>query len=177
MRDISQTLSAHELSRAKILIIGLSESLRSSLVDSFCSLNCHFISSDTVYRAEAEKKTPLGTVCQRSLDQDIPVPDETVLAIWRRWFWSSKIRKSFVLEGFPSTIIQARVLDEWLETREQTIDFVFCMDAPKISEEANSPQKTLSDHYRNQGVLVEFVSTETLITFLQKKSVKLLFAS
>jgi adenylate kinase len=177
MRDIPQTLSAHEFSRAKILIIGSSGPFRGSLVDSFCSLNCHFISSDTVYRAEAERKTPLGAVCQRSLDLGLTVPDETALAIWRRWFWSSKVNRGFVLEGFPSNVSQAQVLDEWLEAREQTVDIVFVIDASKASDEIDFPWKTLSDYYRNQGTLVEVVSKEALLAFLKEKSERLQFAS
>ncbi len=177
MRDIPQTLSAHEFSRAKILIIGSSGPFRGSLVDSFRSLNCHFISSDTVYRAEAEKKTPLGAICQRSLDSGLTVPDETALAIWRRWFWSSKVNQGFVLEGFPSNVSQAQVLDEWLEAREQTFDIIFVLEASEASDETDSPWKTLSGYYRNQGALVEVVSKEALLAFLQEKSERFQFAS
>jgi adenylate kinase len=177
MRDIPQTLSAHEFSRAKILIIGSSGPFQGFLVDSFRSLNCYFISSDTVYRAEAERKTPLGAVCQRSLDSGLTVPNETALAIWRRWFWSSKVNKGFVLEGFPSNALQAQVLDEWLEAREQTIDIVFVIDATEAPDETDFSCKTLYDYYRNQGTLVEVVSKEALLAFLKEKSERLQFAS
>ena len=99
------------------------------------------------------------------------------MAIWRRWFWSSKVNKGFVLEGFPSNASQAQVLDEWLEAREQTIDIIFVIDAAEAPDETDFPCKTLYDYYRNQGTIVEVVSKEALLAFLKEKSGRLQFAS
>ncbi len=61
----------------------------------------------------------------------------------RKWFWTRKPDAGFFLEKFPATLLQAKVFDEWLETREETLDAVLLMpDAPCA----------LAEHYHMHGV-------------------------
>jgi len=53
-----------------------------------------------------------------------PGTDEAVLALMRRWFFARKPDAGFVLADFPATLLQAKVFDEWLDVRGETLDAV-----------------------------------------------------
>jgi adenylate kinase len=53
----------------------------------------------------------------------------------------------FALGGFPATLLQARIFDEWLDARDESLDAVFACG----SENTDS---ALVDYYRTHGLLV-----------------------
>ena len=65
------------------------------------------------------------------------------LALLRKWFWARKPDAGFLLEGFPATMLQALVFDEWLEARGETLTGCF------VSVSAPADVVT---HYRTQGL-------------------------
>jgi adenylate kinase len=50
-----------------------------------------------------------------------------MIALVRRWFWARKPEAGFALAGFPATLLQAKVFDEWLKG----IVDVDVVDSPK----------------------------------------------
>src|SRR5665213_3877821 len=48
-----------------------------------------------------------------------------ILALLRRWFFARKPDAGFVLTDFPATLLQAKVFDEWLEARSESLGGVF----------------------------------------------------
>ena len=70
----------------------------------------------------------------------------STLALMRRWFFSRKPDAGFVLTDFPATLLQARVLDEWLEARGEDLSAVFAV---------NSAPEPVVAHYRMLGLLRE----------------------
>ena len=68
-------------------------------------------------------------------------------ALLRKWFWARKPDAGFLLEGFPATLLQALVFDEWLETRGETLTACFASDPLSADPVAT--------HYRTQGVPFE----------------------
>lgn len=64
-------------------------------------------------------------------------------ALLRKWFWARKPDAGFLLEGFPATLLQALVFDEWLEARGESLTACF---AP-----ASAPAEVVR-HYRTQGL-------------------------
>lgn len=67
------------------------------------------------------------------------------LALLRKWFWARKPDAGFLLEGFPATLLQALVFDEWLEARGENL--TACLAA------FSAPEDVVT-HYRTQGLLV-----------------------
>ena len=67
------------------------------------------------------------------------------MALLRKWFWARKPDAGFLLEGFPATLLQALVFDEWLEARGENLTAIF----------ASNPQSAdaVTTHYRTQGLL------------------------
>jgi adenylate kinase len=68
------------------------------------------------------------------------------LALLRKWFWARKPDAGFLLEGYPATLLQALVFDEWLEARGETL--TACLTT------AASPADVLT-YYRTQGLVCE----------------------
>ncbi len=81
------------------------------------------------------------------------------LALLRKWFWARKPDAGFLLEGFPATLLQALVFDEWLEARGETLTAVFSAPlSSDLSSVASAKAEALAKddvvtHYRTQGLL------------------------
>ena len=65
------------------------------------------------------------------------------LPLLRKWFWARKPDAGFLLEGFPATLLQALVFDEWLEARGELLTACFASDS--------APADVVT-HYRTQGL-------------------------
>jgi adenylate kinase len=64
----------------------------------------------------------------------------------RRWFWARKPDAGFILNEFPATLLQAKVLDEWLDARDESLDGVIAVDS--------SREQPVAQHYRILGLLM-----------------------
>ena len=121
--------------KTKIVLIGSSQSLVDSLMDQLRSLNLEHVSPSRLQRPE---------ISRRSASADA---DEVFrLAPMRHWFFSRKPEAGFVLTDFPATLLQAKVLDEWLESRDESLDAVFAAPGADVR---------LIEHYRSLGLLTE----------------------
>lgn len=83
---------------------------------------------------------------ERAIRQESPLSDETTLALVRRWFWARKPDAGFALTGFPATLLQAKVFDEWLDARDENLHGVIPL---------NNSSELLIEHYRTLGLLIE----------------------
>lgn len=99
------------------------------------SLNFEHVSPAGLLRLEISRRSP-----SRSAAGDDPT-----LALMRRWFFARKPDAGFVLTGFPATLLHAKVFDEWLDARDESLDAVIAADArhPAI------------EHYRTLGLFHE----------------------
>lgn len=120
--------------KAKFLLLGPSD-FHQSLMDRVRSLNLEHVSPDHLKGSEISRRAASAAA------------DETnLLALMRRWFFARKPDAGFILTGFPATLLQAKVFDEWLEARDEAIHAVVA--APGSSE-------TVVRHYRELGLLQE----------------------
>lgn len=96
---------------------------------------------------EVARKTPSGIVCEKSVRTCVPVPDEIVLGLARRQFWSRRASRGFVAEGFPSSVAQAVVFDEWLDSRDETLTACVLLEQSEdvLLEEAAKTSRCPSD--------------------------------
>jgi len=116
-------------------------------------------------RREISRRTPLGHKAEAAARRGQPPADETTLALMRRWFWTRKPDAGFVLTGFPATLLQAKVLDEWLDARDETLDAV--IDATKWHGlPAREPHAAthVIQHYRDNGIAI--IDSVDLIDFI-----------
>jgi len=118
--------------RTKIIVLGTLDA--SLLQDRASSLHIEHVS--------------LTHILSREISRQSHRKDEThemiALAAMRRWYFARKPDAGFLLTEFPATLLQAQVMDEWLETRNETLDGVVIL--PGASQ-------TLINHYHMQGIL------------------------
>jgi adenylate kinase len=110
-----------------------------------------FRTEDLMNRARSlqlEHVSPVGLM-RRGISRS-PGPaggnEASILALLRRWFFSRKPDAGFVLTDFPATLLQAKVLDEWLDARDEEIDAVVAGPGAPVP---------LVEHYRTLGLLQE----------------------
>jgi adenylate kinase len=139
----SSPLSAFASAKAKILLLGASGSPAADLVLPGRSLNFEHVSPALLVQQEISRRTPSGQQAEQALTRGSAVPDRIHLALLRKWFWARKPDAGFLLEGFPATLLQALVFDEWLEARGETLTACFT---------ASSAPADVVTYYRTQGL-------------------------
>lgn len=135
----------------KFLLLGSSPDFLESELGRLRSLNIEHVSPAELTRREISRRSSLGFQAERTTAQGLPLADETVLALLRRWFWGRKPDAGFALTGFPATLLQAKVFDEWLDARDEALDGVI-VEASTLKAPTFSP---VAEHYRTLGLLVE----------------------
>ncbi|MCC5025660.1 MAG: nucleoside monophosphate kinase [Candidatus Synoicihabitans palmerolidicus] len=135
--------------KAKVLVLG---PISSVSADRSRSLNLEHVSSADMIKQEISRQTLIGFRASQALDRGCLVPDQTMLSIMRRWFWTRKPDAGFVLADFPATLLQGQVFEEWLDTRGVTLT------ACAIGDEALVSVAVL-DHFRTHGVAICDVET------------------
>jgi len=141
----SNPFSTFAPAKAKVLLLGPSGPHFAGLVLQGRSLNLEHVSPAFLVQQEISRRTPLGQQAGSALTRGSAVPDQLHLALLRKWFWARKPDAGFLLEGFPATLLQALVFDEWLEARGETLTAIFTA-APR-------PADSVATHYRTQGLL------------------------
>jgi len=136
---------------AKLLYFGAPGTLPADLIAEARSLKLEHVSPDALVHQEICRRTPLGQKAAQAAAHGAAVPDSTLLAIIRKWFWGRKPDAGFLLEGFPATLLHARIFDEWLEAREEAL--TGCLRAPDQSVDAG--RASVVGHYRNLGLIEE----------------------
>ena len=149
MSDSSSNLFPIETSRcSKLLVLGEASDLPEVWKDNFRSLHIEHVSPGTLVSQEICRRSPLGQSAELAMQRGTPVPAETIVALVRRWFMARKPDAGFALAGFPATLLQARILDEWLDSRDESLDAVLPLTPA-------SARGALADYYRLHGLLVE----------------------
>lgn len=96
---------------------------------------------------EISRRTALGVAAEKAARHGKTVDDETTLALMRRWFFARKPDAGFALTGFPATLLQAKVFDEWLEARDESLH------AAIVGAEVSA--RSVVEHYRTHGLSIE----------------------
>ena len=122
--------------KAKFLLLGSADFRPESLMNRVRSLNLEHVSPVRLTRPEISRR-PASAAAEEA----------TQLALLRRWFFARKPDAGFLLTEFPATLLQALVLDEWLEARDEALTAV-------ILAGPGSPGSVVT-HYRTLGLLVE----------------------
>jgi adenylate kinase len=130
--------------KTKLLILGSLGASSESLMSRLRSLNIEHVSPAELMQQEISRRTPIGQQAERAVRSGQSLPDESLFALLRKWFWSRKPDAGFALTGFPATLLQAKVFDEWLEARDEALDGVVVGEGF-----ANHP---VHEHYRTYGL-------------------------
>ena len=122
--------------KTKLLLLGSADFHSEKLMNQVRSLNLEHVSPARLTRPEISRR-PASAAAEEA----------TRLALMRRWFFARKPDAGFVLTDFPATLLQALVLDEWLDARDEALSAVVV--AGPGSHDA------VVSHYRTLGLLLE----------------------
>jgi adenylate kinase len=120
--------------KARFLILGSSE-FQSSLMNRARSLNLEHVSPFCLKGPEISRRTASAAAGEANL-----------LALMRRWFFARKPDAGFILTDFPATLLQAKVFDEWLDARDESLTGVLV---------GTAGSEAVVQHYRTLGLIIE----------------------
>ncbi|MBM4054063.1 MAG: adenylate kinase [Planctomycetes bacterium] len=83
------------------------------------------ISSGNLLREAIETGTDTGAKARSYIEKGLLVPDQVVVGIIKDRILKTDCKNGFVLDGFPRTLLQAKILDEMLRTLGKCVDLVF----------------------------------------------------
>ncbi|MDL2302337.1 adenylate kinase, partial [Lachnospiraceae bacterium OttesenSCG-928-D06] len=86
------------------------------------------ISTGDIFRANIKNGTKLGMEAKEYMDKGALVPDELTVKILLDRVANDDCQNGYVLDGFPRTIPQAKVLEEALDKIDDSIDFAIDVD-------------------------------------------------
>ena len=121
--------------KTKLLLLGSPDFHSENLMNRVRSLNLEHVSPAKVMRPEISRRPA-------SAGAD----EAATLAAMRKWFFTRKPDAGFVLTDFPATLLQAKVFDEWLDARDESLDGVLA---------GFGSHESLVQHYRTLGLLME----------------------
>lgn len=121
--------------KAKFLIPGSADVGVAVLMNRFRSLNLEHVSPLRLNEAEISRR-PASAAAEEA----------ATLARLRHWFFARKPDAGFVLTDFPATLLQAKVFDEWLDSRDEALSAVVAVPGTP---------GTIRAHYRSLGLLAE----------------------
>ena len=89
------------------------------------------IATGDILRENLEEGTPLGLKAKSHMEAGGLVPDSLIIELVEERIAASRKKGSFLLDGFPRTIEQAKKFDAFLARKGSKVDMVFYFDAPK----------------------------------------------
>ncbi len=88
------------------------------------------LSTGELLRREIQKGTKLGEEAARLIDKGNLVSDEMALNLINKSYEDFKEKKGIILDGFPRTLSQVTILDEWLKERTIKLQKLIYLDIP-----------------------------------------------
>ena len=82
-------------------------------------------------REAVAQGTALGREAKRTMDAGMLVSDQIMIELVKDRSAETDAKPGFVLDGFPRTVTQANALDSMLQAREQRLDVVAGLEAPR----------------------------------------------
>jgi adenylate kinase len=89
------------------------------------------IATGDMLRAAIQSYTPLGQRAKEFIDKGQLVPDQLVFDLLGERLQQPDTERGFLLDGFPRTVPQGKVLDEMLSKAGKKLDRVLVLDAPE----------------------------------------------
>jgi len=89
------------------------------------NLGVDVISMGDIFREIMKEDTPLGKKVKGFVEKGLLVPDDVVIEVLKQRLAKSSSKKGFILDGFPRTIEQAKVLEKIVK-----IDVVIQLTVP-----------------------------------------------
>lgn len=92
-------------------------------------LNIPHISTGDILREAIKNKTELGMKAKEIVDKGELVPDDIMGGIIKETLNDTKCKNGFILDGYPRTINQAKILEEIFKTIKNEKHYLIKLDA------------------------------------------------
>ena len=89
-----------------------------------------YVATGDMLRANVKEQTDLGKKAKEYMDAGDLVPDDLIVAMARERLSQDDAQDGFILDGFPRTIDQAKVLDEQLSDLGRRVTAALLIDVP-----------------------------------------------
>jgi adenylate kinase len=89
------------------------------------------ISTGDMLRDAQHSGTALGQAARRFMDAGQLVPDDVVIGLVEERLQAANCKNGFILDGFPRTVAQAKVLQRLLDDHGQSLDAVVTVHVPR----------------------------------------------
>ncbi len=90
----------------------------------------HYSTGD-IFRQILKESSPLSKKLERFVNSGELVPDEMVFETVKKVLSNEESEKGWLLDGYPRNRNQAELLDDFLESRDEELDFAVCLYASK----------------------------------------------
>lgn len=94
-------------------------------------LNIPQISSGDIFRKAIQEKTALGQEVEGYLAKGALVPDELTIRVIEERLGQDDVKNGYILDGFPRTEEQARVLNEFLKANGKEVKAAINLTTPE----------------------------------------------
>lgn len=92
-------------------------------------LNLAHIATGDILRQNVSQGSALGKRAQEFMNRGSLVPDDLVTQMLSERLEKPDVKKGFILDGYPRTIIQAESLDRLLKEKNMAVDLVAYLDS------------------------------------------------
>ena len=91
--------------------------------------NLTHLSTGDIFRFNIKNDTDLGKLAKSFMDKGDLVPDEVTINMLQSEVDNNPLSSGFLFDGFPRTLAQAKALDQFLESKGQSITATVALDA------------------------------------------------
>ena len=91
----------------------------------------HHISTGDIFRKNISENTPLGIEAKSYMDNGQLVPDEVTINMVKDRLQQEDCKQGYLLDGFPRTVSQAEALQDFLESRNESLDTALLIEVPR----------------------------------------------
>lgn len=86
------------------------------------------ISTGDILRENLKNETELGNKAKLFMVKGELVPDDIIIEIVKERLFDKDCNNGYILDGFPRTALQAKALDEYLDSNNSDIQYVISLD-------------------------------------------------
>lgn len=86
------------------------------------------ISTGEMLREATKEKDTFGLRVQEYMNKGELVPDEWINSLVKSRLQAKDVENGFVLDGYPRTLQQAKMLEAYLQSQNQNLDAIFFLD-------------------------------------------------
>jgi len=118
-------------------------------------LHVPHISTGDIFRSARAGSSQLGRQVSDYLDRGELVPDDLTVAVVRRRLGENDCQSGFILDGFPRSVVQAEMLEEFLRERQDGLTHVVNI---RVSEREIVERLTARRSCRQCGAVYNLLS-------------------